>query len=111
MPVPEPANAADVGKIVDERLGALVKDPGVNEALNVEWRGEQKSVPVITMPLALLSFNPDTHRVRAQRTLDPARDQVLTDAPYSEAAQKYLSDLLRWDPADPDRRSTRRLTA
>ena len=81
-----------------------MKDPGVNEALNVEWRGEQKSVPVITMPLALLSFNPDTHRVRAQRTLDPARDQVLTDAPYSEAAQKYLSDLLRWDPADPDQK-------
>jgi hypothetical protein len=96
-----PPNAADVQQIVEQRLAALDADPGLKETVTVEWRDDQIHVPVISMPLSLLSYNPGTHRVRAQRSFDPARDREIESAPFSEPAQAYLHQLLMADPADP----------
>jgi hypothetical protein len=90
-----------VRKVVEERLGALGSQAGIKETVNVEWRGAQIPVAVISMPLDLLSYNPGTHRVRAQRSLDPVRDRELDDDPFSPSAQKYLHDLLMGDPTEP----------
>ena len=99
----EPRNADDVRKVVEKRLKALRSGSGVDETVTVEWRGQQRPLEVISMPIKLLSYNPATHRVRAQRTLDPAKDKVLSDDPFGAKGQKYLHDLLRGDPADPSK--------
>jgi hypothetical protein len=99
----EPANAQDVRRVVEERLAALRESPGLHPTTRVEWRGEQLDLPVITMPVELLSYNPDTHRVRAQRSLHPARDRDLTARPFGPDAQAYLHDLLIGDPSDPSK--------
>jgi hypothetical protein len=65
----EPKNAVHVQKIVEERLAALGGSPGTEETATVEWRGQQKHIPVIAMPIDLLSYNPGTHRIRAQRSI------------------------------------------
>jgi len=96
-----PANADDVRKVIEARLAAL--GTGLQETVNVEWRGQQKPVPVISMPLDLLSYNPNTHRIRAQRTLDAARDHELIAEPFGPAAQNYLHKLLMGSPSDPTR--------
>jgi len=96
-----PPNAADVRKVVEDRLAALKAEPGLRETVTIEWRGEQLTIPVISMPVGLLSYNPLTHRIRAQRTLDPHRDDELTNHPFGTAAQAYLHQLLMGDPSDP----------
>lgn len=101
-----PPNAEDVAKVVEERLRALKDNPGVQETVTVEWRSQQTSIPVISMPVDLLSYNPLTHRIRAQRSLDPVRDKELTAAPFSASAQSYLHHLLMGDPADPSKTDT-----
>jgi len=99
MPSDGPQNAADVRKVVEDRIAAL--GSGLNETVTIEWRGQQQSIEVITMPVDLLYYNPDTHRIRAQRSLDPARDKELTDDPYGADGQAYLHYLLKGDPSDP----------
>lgn len=99
-----PPNADDVRKVIEERLAALEENDGLVETVTLEWRGSQLTVPVITMPLDLLSYNPGTHRIRAQRTLDPAKDRELDDNPYGPTAQAYLHDLLAADPAEPGKK-------
>ena len=99
----EPANAQDVRRVVEEQLAALRDSPGLHPTTRVEWRGEQLDLPVITMPVELLSYNPDTHRVRAQRSLHPSRDRDLTARPFGPDAQAYLHDLLIGDPSDPSK--------
>lgn len=101
MPVLLPPNASDVRKVVEDRLAAIEAQPGLKETVTIEWRGAQLTIPVISMPVGLLSYNPTTHRVRAQRTLDADKELVLTDEPYGTAAQAYLHQLLMGDPADP----------
>jgi hypothetical protein len=96
-----PSNAGDVKRVIEDRLEALEKQPGLKETVTIEWRGTQLTIAVISMPLGLLSYNPTTHRVRAQRTLDAQKDRVLTDDPFGAAAQAYLHELLMGDPADP----------
>ncbi len=103
MPTLEPPNAADVRRIVEERLAALDGSNGLQETVTVEWRAQQRALPVISMPVDLLTYNPATHRVRAQRSLDPARDQDLTAQPFGTSAQAYLHHLLMGDPADPSK--------
>lgn len=98
-----PPNADRVRQLVEERLSALDGTEGIRETLTVEWRGHQRSLPVISMPVELLTYNPDTHRVKAQRSMDPARDRDLTAEPFGPAGQAYLHDLLRGDPADPSK--------
>jgi ParB-like chromosome segregation protein Spo0J len=101
VPVLLPPNASDVKKIVEDRLAALEAQPGLKQTVTIEWRGAPLTIPVISMPIGLMSYNPATHRIRAQRTLDPERDRELTDDPYGTAAQAYLHQLLMGDPADP----------
>jgi hypothetical protein len=55
------------------------------------------------MPVDLLHFNPDTHRIRAQRSMDPDRERKLESDPFGETAQNYLHQLLMGDPTDPSK--------
>ena len=103
MVSPTPPNADDVRRVVEERLAALDGSTGVQETVTVEWRGQQRSLSVISMPVELLAYNPATHRVRAQRSLDPARDRDLDTDPFGPAGQAYLHHLLMGDPADPSK--------
>lgn len=104
MATPSPSNAVEVEKLVKERLKALEEPGAFKESVTVEWRGERRSLPVISMPVALLSYNPDTHRIRAQRSVDTVRDNELTQNPFGTAAQSYLQQLLAGDPSDPTKR-------
>lgn len=101
MPPQNPPNAENVQRVVEDRLNALDSQSGLQETVTIEWRGGTKTVPVITMPTDLLFYNPDTHRVRAQRSMDPVLDEELKATPYSAAAQGYLHTLLMGDPSDP----------
>jgi len=103
MPALNPPNADDVRRVVDERLAALDSSSGIQETATVEWRGHQRAIPVISMPVDLMSYNPATHRVRAQRSLDPARDRDLDSDPFGAPGQAYLHHLLMGDPADPSK--------
>jgi hypothetical protein len=103
MPSLSPANAADVRSVVEERLEALKSQGGTQETETVEWRDGKVHVPVISMPVDLLTYNPATHRIRAQRSTDPVRDRSLDDDPFGATAQAYLHDLLMADPADPSK--------
>lgn len=96
-----PPNALHVQSVVEERLAALKEEGGLRETATVEWRGAQRAVPVVSMPVDLLVYNPGTHRIRAQRTLDPARDRELDDHPFGVSAQAYVHQLLMGDPSDP----------
>ncbi|MGW4942068.1 hypothetical protein ACWEOZ_10820 [Actinoplanes sp. NPDC004185] len=100
MSLPAPANAADVQKVVEQRLEALDKG-SLQETLTIEFRGRPASLPVIQMPIDALAYNPNTHRIRAQRATDPERDTALDAEPYGVVAQKYLHDLLMGSPANP----------
>ncbi|MFI6400501.1 hypothetical protein ACIBED_20560 [Rhodococcus coprophilus] len=86
--------------MVAERLAVARADDGAK--VTVDWRGQQKHLNVITMPVGMLYFNPDTHRIRAQRTLDPERNAILEELPWSEDAQQYLHKLLTCKPSDPN---------
>lgn len=101
MPSITPPNATEVQNVVEERLADFDGAGGLQETVTIDFRGQQTSLPVISMPVSLLKYNPDTHRIRAQRDLDPVRDRELRDAPYGTAAQQYLHDLLKGSPADP----------
>ena len=98
-----PPNAEDVTTIVEKRLQAAREDGALSDSVTVEWRSKQLAIPVITMPVDLLSYNPLTHRIRAQRSLDADRDFELEADPFGPQAQGYLHDLLRGDPADPSK--------
>ena len=93
MPTTNPPNADQVRKVVEERLHALEAIKGAQETVTIEWRGQQHHLPVISMPVDLLHFNPDTHRIRAQRSMDPALELELENSPFGEAAQNYLHKL------------------
>jgi hypothetical protein len=103
MTVLNPPNAQDVVKVVDDRVLALTETPGLQESVTVEWRGHLRSVAVISMPVDLLTYNPGTHRVRAQRSLDAGRDRELNRDPFGAGGQAYLHQLLMGDPSDPSK--------
>ena len=103
MPMQNPPNADHVRKVVEERLRALDSIKGAQETVTVEWRGQPIHIPVISMPVDLLHFNPDTHRIRAQRSMDPDRERKLESDPFGETAQNYLHQLLMGDPTDPSK--------
>lgn len=99
----EPANAADIQKVVTERIAAAQALKGTQETVTIEWRGASLPITVIKMPVDLLYYNPLTHRVRAQRSLDPVKDKDLDDNPFGSPAQAYLHHLLMGDPSDPSK--------
>jgi hypothetical protein len=94
-----PPHADEVRALVSERLREAELENG--EKLTVEYRGGQKHLYVITVPVSLLYLNPETHRIRAQRTSDPDRNAALTSDPWGAEAQAYLKDLLSWRPSAP----------
>jgi hypothetical protein len=55
------------------------------------------------MPVDLLHYNPDTHRIRAQRSINPALERDLETDPFGESGQNYLHQLLMGDPTDPSK--------
>ncbi|MFI1913255.1 ParB N-terminal domain-containing protein [Nocardia sp. NPDC020380] len=95
-----PPEGDKIGLMVAERLRQAKQDDGAK--VTVDWRGEQKHLYVVSMPVDMLYFNPDTHRIRAQRTLDPVRNRVLEENPWSDEAQDYLAYLLRCKPSNLD---------
>lgn len=90
---------------IKEMVAARLKDAAESdgERLTVEWRGGTKHLHVISMPTLSLLYNPDTHRIRAQRTLKPELDLELQTNPWSDKAQGYLDYLLKCLPSAPDR--------
>jgi len=98
-----PAEGNHVQSVIEQRLTARAAQQGLKETVTIEWRGQQMPIEVISMPLDLLYYNPATHRIRAQRTLDPERDRELEIDPFGDAGQAYLHSLLMGDPASPSR--------
>lgn len=99
-----PPSAAEFSELVKKRLADARAAAGTRETVTVEWHDQRIHVDVVDVPLAKLLFNPATHRIRAQREHDPARDKVLSEDPYSNESQAYLKHLLQAEPANPDRR-------
>ncbi|MFD6156892.1 transcriptional regulator [Nocardia sp. NPDC060256] len=99
-----PPSAATTRSLVEQRLKEQRENVGVAETLTVEWRGRPRHVAVIDIPLDSLSYNPSTHRIRAQRSLDPDRDAVLATDPWRPESQDYLQHLLTVRPSEPDHR-------
>lgn len=99
-----PPNAVSTRSLVEQRVKEQRENNGVAETLTVEWRGRPLHVEVIDMPLDTLFYNPGTHRIRAQRSLDSGRDAVLTADPWGSGGQDYLQHLLTIRPAEPDHR-------
>ncbi|MEV0645504.1 ParB/RepB/Spo0J family partition protein [Phytomonospora sp. NPDC050363] len=95
-----PPEGARIRSLIKERLNQAVAEDGAK--ITIDWRGEQKHLHVISIPVDLLYFNPDTHRIRAQRTLDPERDGLLEEKPWAPEAQEYLHHLLTRKAALPD---------
>lgn len=96
-----PPQAAQLRSLIEEQLAEAVKIAG--EKITVEWRGGNRHLDVISMPVELVYYNPDTHRIRAQRTLDPVRDRALSEEPWGSIGQDYLEMLLKCLPSDPDK--------
>ena len=95
-----PTQSDKIRTIIEGRHKQAKQEDGAK--VTVPWRGgEEKHLNVIAVPVNLLYFNPGTHRVRAQRTLDPKRDAILDTDPWSEEAQDYLRYLLQRKPSDP----------
>ena len=103
MPSQNPPNAENVRHLLEERLQGAAAKGGLPETLTIEWRGAPTQIPVVSMPVNLLQYNPDTHRIRAQRSMDLAQEEELIAHPYSTAAQAYLHKLLMGDPSDPSK--------
>lgn len=95
-----PPKGNEIKALIDQRLRQAMSEGGAK--ITIDWRGEPRHLYVISMPVDMLYFNPDTHRIRAQRTLDPERDQAIDEAPWESVAQEYLHDLLRQRPSNPD---------
>ncbi|MHA7286571.1 hypothetical protein ACX80I_09860 [Arthrobacter sp. MDT3-44] len=97
-----PPKGEEIKAVISQRLKQAMTEDGAK--ITIDWRGEPRHLYVISMPVDMLFFNPDTHRIRAQRTLDPERDKAIDEDPWGQIAQEYLHDLLRQRPANPDQR-------
>ncbi|WP_432039394.1 hypothetical protein [Streptomyces cucumeris] len=99
-----PPRAAEFSELIKKRLKEVKASGGTRESVTVEWNDQPLHVEVIDLPLAGLYFNPSTHRIRAQRSHDAARNEILEKDPFSSEGQSYLQFLLQAEPADPNRR-------
>lgn len=95
-----PPKGEEIKSIINKRLQQAMAEDGAK--VTIDWRGEPRHLYVISVPVSMLYFNPDTHRIRAQRALDPKRDESIEKDPWGTAAQEYLHDLLRQRPSNPD---------
>ena len=101
---PPPPRAAEISRLIKQRVAEARAVTGTRETVTVEWNNQPLHVDVIDLPLKDVYFNPATHRIRAQRSHDPIRDQALDADPYSAESQDYLKFLLQAHPADPRNR-------
>ncbi|MFF8290344.1 hypothetical protein ACF068_14100 [Streptomyces sp. NPDC016309] len=101
---PPPPRADEFSELVKRRLDDVRTSGGTRETVTVDWNGQPLHCEVIDFPVASLYYNPGTHRVRAQRSLNPAKDEILSKDPWDSESQEYLQHLLQGDPANPDRR-------
>ncbi|MFD9329123.1 transcriptional regulator [Streptomyces sp. NPDC060065] len=99
-----PPLAQENQTLVEQRLKEAAGSGGLRETLTVEWRTKPMHVEVIDMPVDSLYYNPGTHRIRAQRSHDPAQDLQLDEDPWRPESQDYLHFLLQALPADPSKR-------
>ncbi|PRY29033.1 ParB/RepB/Spo0J family partition protein [Pseudosporangium ferrugineum] len=95
-----PPEGDSIRSLVEQRFRQVMAENGAK--VTVDWRGEQRHLHVISMPVDMLYFNPGTHRIRAQRALDQQRNRMLEEDPWSETAQQYLHHLLTRKPSNPD---------
>ncbi|MFF0545334.1 hypothetical protein ACFYTF_21105 [Nocardia thailandica] len=103
-----PPHASEVRQLVATRLAEAQKESGAK--VTVGWRNGQKHLDVISMPVHMLTLNPETHRIRAQRSFDPAREAQLAAAPWSGESQEYLRLLLSRKPSNPEQEDPDYLT-
>jgi hypothetical protein len=102
--IAETPRSEEIRAIVDLRLREARKAGGAPETVRIEWRGQPVNLEVVTMPVDDLYYNPETHRIRAQRSHDPRRDTELDEAPWSPESQAYLHFLITSRPDNPDTR-------
>ena len=95
-----PPKGEEIKTVINQRLKSAMSEDGAK--VTIDWRGEPRHLYVISVPVNMLYFNPDTHRIRAQRALDPAREKEIGENPWGAVAQEYLHDLLRQRPSNPD---------
>jgi hypothetical protein len=98
-----PPRADENRSVVERRLKEIAEAGAAGETLTIEWRGKPSHFYVIDMQAGDLYYNPATHRVRAQRSHDIHRDELLDADPWSVESQEYLDFLLKALPADPSR--------
>ncbi|SCD42940.1 hypothetical protein GA0115251_107316 [Streptomyces sp. TverLS-915] len=96
-----PPRAEEISQLIKERLADVRTSGGTRETVTLEWGSQPLHVEVIDLPLTDVYYNPDTHRVRAQRGHKPELDAELEAEPYGEAGQRYLGELLQALPSDP----------
>ncbi|MFI6344418.1 hypothetical protein [Streptomyces sp. NPDC050560] len=101
---PPPPNAAEFRERVKKKLEEAKAAGGTRETVNVAWNEQQINVEVIDLPLGDLYLNPGTHRIRAQRGNEPAKDAALRDTPWDVRSQEYLTHLLRAKPKNTGER-------
>ncbi|MEU5613691.1 hypothetical protein AB0H03_34130 [Streptomyces sparsogenes] len=99
-----PPRAAEFSELIKKRLEEVKTSGGTRETVTIDWNEQRVPVEVIDLPLAGLYFNPGTHRIRAQRSHNPERDEALDKDPWSVESQEYLKFLLQAEPKDPNRR-------
>lgn len=102
--IPAPPRADEFSELVRKRLEDVKSVGGTRETVTVDWNGQALHCEVIDCPISSVFYNPGTHRIRAQRSHDPAKDAMLTADPWTGGSQAYLQFLLQADPADPNRR-------
>ncbi len=96
-----PPRGQETQALIDARLAEVENEQGVPETLTVKWREVTKNLPVISVPLSHLYYNPDSRRLPAQRTLMPDEDRAAQEDPWSDSAQAYLEGLLKGKATDP----------
>ncbi|MFF5649832.1 hypothetical protein ACFY8N_15545 [Streptomyces collinus] len=98
--LPAPPHADELSELIKKKVAEAQTAGGTRETVTVDWNEQKAHVDVIDLPLSKLYFNPSTHRIRAQRSHDAAKDAGLDQDPWSEESQDYLRFLLQVSPAD-----------
>jgi hypothetical protein len=101
---PPPPRAAEFSELIKKKVEEVKVVGGTRETVTVDWNEQQAHVEVVDLPLSGLYFNPSTHRIRAQRSHDPGRDEALEKDPWSAESQDYLRFLIEASPTDPNLR-------
>ncbi|WP_405817091.1 hypothetical protein OG241_21140 [Streptomyces sp. NBC_01390] len=102
--LPAPPLADELSELIKKKLAEAQTAGGTRETVTVDWNEQKAHVDVIDLPLSKLYFNPSTHRIRAQRSHDAAKDVELDQNPWSEESQTYLRFLLQASPTDTNLR-------